>query len=118
MRSIVTSHAVDAPRDGDCLAVSRSVTDALLAHGLAASSVTIAGWTDPEAKIIGFLHEVTVFDGFVLDGTARQFSTDLPAAWIAPIEVYLRELAAATDIDHASFFPAQPPCQDRQLKSP
>jgi hypothetical protein len=106
VRSILESYALDNPRDGDCLPVSRSVTSALLEHGLAARTATIAGWADPEAKILGFFHKVTVSDEFVLDGTARQFSTDLPAAWIAPIEVYLHDLAQATAFDHASIFPA------------
>lgn len=106
VRSILESYALDNPRDGDCVPVSRSVRSALLEHGLAAKTATIAGWVDPDAKIVGFLHKVTVSDEFVLDGTARQFSTDLPAAWVAPIGVYLHDLAQATAIDHASIFPA------------
>ncbi|MGW5220869.1 hypothetical protein ACWEQA_23680 [Nocardia sp. NPDC004085] len=107
--AILASYAKDAPYDSDCLAVSRVVTAALLEHGLAASTATVAGWADPNATILRFFHQVTVWEGLVLDGAARQFSPALHAAWIAPIEVYLHDLAKAAHSDHASFFPAPPP---------
>ncbi|WP_157181746.1 hypothetical protein [Nocardia testacea] len=44
-----------------------------------------------------------VCNGSVLDATARQFSTLSPAAWAAPIAIYLRDLAEATHIHHAAF---------------
>ncbi|WP_280184517.1 hypothetical protein [Nocardia gipuzkoensis] len=97
---------MDAPTDSDGLAVSRAVTAALLEHGLAASTATVAGWADPGAAIVRFFHQVTVWEGFVLAGTARQFSTALPAAWIAPVEIFLHDLAHADHADHASFSPA------------
>ncbi|MEU4841849.1 hypothetical protein [Nocardia testacea] len=103
LQAVIASHALDTPSDGDCLTVSPRVTEALVEHGLQAQTASVAGWLDPSATILGFLHQVTVCDGFVLDGTARQFSTLLPAAWVAPIVIYLRDLAEATHTSHVAF---------------
>ncbi|WP_280245848.1 MULTISPECIES: hypothetical protein [Nocardia] len=110
--ALLGSYAKDAPTDSDCLAVSRVVTAALLEHGLAASTATVAGWADPGATIVRFFHQVTLWEGFVFDGTARQFSTARPAAWIAPVEIFLHDLAQAAHADHASFFPPPSPSHD------
>ena len=47
---------------------------------------------------------MTACDGMILDGTARQFGTSLPVAWVASADDYARRLAAATQVDHASHF--------------
>ncbi|MBF6260240.1 hypothetical protein IU468_28715 [Nocardia farcinica] len=51
------------------------------------------GWLDEGGMVIGFMHKVTVCGGWVLDGTARQFNSTLPAAWVASPEHYVAELA-------------------------
>ncbi len=114
LTALLTPFALDDPRDGDCITVAEQVTVRLRERGLDANTVTIAGWCDRSEKILGFFHDVTLHRGMVLDGTARQFDSSLPAAWVLALPAYLGEIADATDIDHATVFsstaaPAQKP---------
>ncbi|WP_036502965.1 hypothetical protein [Nocardia aobensis] len=105
LEAILTSFALNAPSDGDCLHTAPRVTKSLQEQGFQARTATIAGWLDLSATILGFLHQVTICGETVLDGTARQFYPTLPSAWISPTPEYLRRLADATGIKHATTFP-------------
>ncbi|WP_157762683.1 hypothetical protein [Nocardia yamanashiensis] len=100
-----------APADAsnaDCREVSDLVTENLHQRGLrAARTLGLTAWTDPatapypvpqDAKLIAFIHSVTVLDGWVADGTARQFMSQLPRMWVAPLPDYLAALTAATGV--------------------
>lgn len=107
--AILAPHALNNPKDGACLDTAPAVTEALRQNGFQARTVTIAGWIDPSARIIGFLHQATISDHIVLDGTARQLNPTLPAAWIAAIPQYLNDLADATGVHHAAVLQDTPP---------
>lgn len=106
LSATLAPHALDNPRDGACLHTAPRVTEALQEQGYEARTAAVAGWMDPSATILGFLHQVTLSGDTVLDGTARQFNPALPPAWIAPTSQYLRRLADATGMDHATVLPA------------
>ena len=61
----------------------------------------VAMWKNAATTILGFFHEVTLCGDIVLDGTAHQFDSALPTAWISPTPHYLRRLADATGMNHA-----------------
>jgi hypothetical protein len=105
-------HARDNPSGGDCHPTALRVTEALHERGFEASTARIAGWEDTSARILGFFHEVTLCGDIVLDGTARQFDPTLPAAWISPLPQYLRRLAHATGISHATVWPDRTPARN------
>lgn len=109
-----------APADassGDCREVSDMVTKVLHERGQAgARTLGLTAWTDPatapfpmprDAQIIAFIHSVTVLDGWVADGTARQFTRVLPRVWVAPLPDYLAALTTATGV--ASVVPHRSP---------
>lgn len=58
--------------------VRPQVTAAAVRAGFSARTEVIAGWLDPDQPLLGFLHRVTVCEGLVLDGTARQFAAFVP----------------------------------------
>lgn len=95
--------ALEHPVDGACLTTAPQVTKALTAQGLPAHTVRIAGWLDKAGTILAFLHLATRCHDMILDGTARQFNTELPAAWIATEQDYLRHLATAVRLEHATI---------------
>lgn len=105
LAAILAAHALTAPRDGDCEHVAAAVTAELCALGYSARTVLLWAWkaTTGPRRELAFGHWVTVCEGRVLDGTARQFATELPAAWIAPTAQYLAELAAATGTARAEL---------------
>jgi len=100
----LTEFALDYPSDGDCLSVANLVTDAVTRLGRPARTVIVAGWMNKAQTIIGFLHHVTECTGVILDGTARQFSRDVPAVWILPTDRYLTELAGFTRVASATIW--------------
>ncbi|WP_146099119.1 hypothetical protein [Nocardia nova] len=104
MQSILLMHAMAAPGDGHCVVVAPAVTASLREHGFRAQTIVIAGWLNSSATLLGFLHHVTACDGMILDGTARQFDTSSPVAWVASADDYARRLDAATQVDHVSHF--------------
>lgn len=91
------------PQDGDCIAVSRQVTDALVRQGLDAKTVTVWGWVDRAAKVLGFVHQATLAGDTVVDLTATQFDRSLPAVWVAEGSEYLRAMAEATGVQEATL---------------
>ncbi|QIS21270.1 hypothetical protein [Nocardia terpenica] len=103
LMNVLQAYALENPADGDCLRISTKVAEALLARGLQAETVVVIGWLDESDRIIAFFHQVTVCGGIVLDGTARQFSTKLPFAWVASIPDYLRDLAETTGVQNISL---------------
>lgn len=112
---VLDEHSLVAPQDGDCTVVSDAVTADLRRRGLPAETVTVTGWVDVadtafavlgfgRTRIVGFVHQVTLCTGHVLDGTARQFDPSLPRGWVLPVTDYLVELAVrVTAISHVTI---------------
>ncbi len=95
--------AIERPVDGACLTTAPQVTKTLAAQGLPAHTVRVAGWLDKAGTVLAFLHLATRCRGMILDGTARQFNPELPSAWIATEQDYLRHLATAARLEHATI---------------
>lgn len=100
LAQILTEHAPEQPDDGDCLRVPEAVTAALRARGVEASTRVVMLHV---GGAVMAMHQVTVADGVVLDGTARQYNPDLPGVWIEQPEVYLSELASGVGADGAAM---------------
>lgn len=119
-RDVLARCALDRPaRDGDCLLVAPRVTGQLRARGFEASTVGIIGWLNEAAGVIAFFHAATFAGGYLLDATARQFRSDLPDQWVAPVREYLDQLAEATGVHsvtaHADRAAEPPPRKSVQL---
>ncbi|MFI8977266.1 hypothetical protein ACIGO9_30595 [Nocardia asteroides] len=125
MEDILAEYALSDAVDGDCIPVATAVTAALRRNGFDAETVCIRAIfrrplraifypdamnsaTDEESQMsietIAFMHNVTSCNGLMLDGTARQFSRQLPAAIVATVDEYRELLLAAIDIDDISVF--------------
>lgn len=96
---------VGPPRGGDCRPVAAAVTSELARRGIAAATTTLAGWLDPDTQLLGFMHVITTAGGWALDATAQQYHPDAPRHWVAPLEIYLTELAALTGVNKVSTWP-------------
>ncbi|MBQ0896750.1 hypothetical protein KBX37_27275 [Micromonospora sp. U56] len=102
-----------APADGDCLTWAPATAERLRQHGYPAQVISVAGWTDEQARIISFVHRTVLIAepgadpaGWrIVDVTARQFDPTLPARWLTSWHHYLTALADATGVQRVTRWP-------------
>lgn len=101
------------PVDGDCLTWAPPTASRLRELGYPARVVDVAGWLGHPAGVIAFVHRTVRVtdpggdpaDGRVVDVTARQFDSSLPARWLTGWSDYLTELAETTGVDRVTEWP-------------
>lgn len=89
-----------SPVDGDCLIWEPQVRQAARRAGYAADLGQVTGWLDARARVMVYLHQVTIVavagGVVVVDLTAQQFAQRLPNRWYAPETTYREHLSQAT----------------------
>lgn len=92
----------EAAVDGDCLVYADRVTKALRSAGLNANPILLAGYITG-SKALMYLHRVTRAHGWIVDFTVQQFSSSLPARYIARRPLYIHTLSTITQADVRVF---------------
>lgn len=92
-------------RDGDCIAASERVTQAL---GDGATTVEVISYAEfMGTEVLGAVHMVSLLDGQVIDFTASQFDSSLPPVIVMPVEEYralMQQTLHATRVTIAEGF--------------